>query len=82
MERRARIHMRMADTDEITGESSPGTDETGSWFPVPDESGLPSDLRGLFAKARGRLGFVPNVFRVYAFRLYEGGPGVSTMSAC
>ena len=46
-----------------------GTDrETGSWFPVPDETELPSDLRGLFAKARERLGFVPNVFRVYAFR--------------
>jgi uncharacterized peroxidase-related enzyme len=42
--------------------------ETGSWFPVPDEVDLPSDLRGLFAKARERLGFVPNVFRVYAFR--------------
>jgi uncharacterized peroxidase-related enzyme len=42
--------------------------ETGSWFPVPAESGLPSDLRRLFAKARERLGFVPNVFRVYAFR--------------
>ena len=42
--------------------------EVGSWFPVPDESALPSDLRGLFAKARDRLGFVPNVFRVYAFR--------------
>jgi uncharacterized peroxidase-related enzyme len=42
--------------------------ETGSWFPVPDEAELPSDLRGLFAKARERLGFVPNVFRVYAFR--------------
>lgn len=42
--------------------------DTGSWFPVPDESELPSDLRGLFAKARERLGFVPNVFRVYSFR--------------
>jgi uncharacterized peroxidase-related enzyme len=42
--------------------------ETGSWFPVPDEASLPADLRGLFAKARERLGFVPNVFRVYAFR--------------
>ncbi|MBV9366636.1 MAG: peroxidase-related enzyme [Solirubrobacterales bacterium] len=42
--------------------------ETGSWFPVPDESDLPDGLRGLFAKARERLGFVPNVFRVYAFR--------------
>jgi uncharacterized peroxidase-related enzyme len=42
--------------------------ETGSWFPVPDEAQAPPDLRGLFAKARERLGFVPNVFRVYAFR--------------
>jgi len=43
-------------------------ESTGSWFPVPDEASLPADLRGLFAKARERLGFVPNVFRVYAFR--------------
>lgn len=42
--------------------------ETGSWFPVPAEHELPEGLRGLFAKARERLGFVPNVFRVYAFR--------------
>ena len=42
-------------------------EETGSWFPVPDEDELPDGLRGLFAKARERLGFVPNVFRVYAF---------------
>ncbi len=41
---------------------------TGSWFPVPDESELPPGLQGLFAKARDRLGFVPNVFRVYSFR--------------
>ena len=41
---------------------------TGSWFPVPAEAQLPDDLRGLFGKARERLGFVPNVFRVYAFR--------------
>ncbi|MGA2014304.1 MAG: peroxidase-related enzyme [Solirubrobacteraceae bacterium] len=47
---------------------SDSADETGSWFPVPEEAQLPADLRGLFAKARGRLGFVPNVFRVYAFR--------------
>lgn len=42
--------------------------DTGSWFPVPDEADLPDGLRGLFAKARERLGFVPNVFRVWAFR--------------
>jgi uncharacterized peroxidase-related enzyme len=42
--------------------------QTGSWFPIPDEGELPSDLQRLFAKARERLGFVPNVFRVYSFR--------------
>lgn len=41
---------------------------TGSWFPVPDEDTLPPGLQKLFAKARERLGFVPNVFRVYSFR--------------
>ena len=45
-----------------------GHDDTGSSFPVPDESALPGNLEGLFAKARERLGFVPNVFRVYAYR--------------
>jgi len=47
------------------------TDEqavVGSWFPVPPLDDLPGDLRGLFAKARERLGFVPNVFRTYSFR--------------
>jgi uncharacterized peroxidase-related enzyme len=39
-----------------------------SWFPVPAEDELPDDLRSLFAKAQANLGFVPNVFRVYAFR--------------
>ena len=42
--------------------------DTGSWFPVPEERDLPEGLRGLFAKARENLGFVPNVFRVWAFR--------------
>jgi uncharacterized peroxidase-related enzyme len=41
---------------------------TGSWFPVPTDDELGDGLSGLFAKARERLGFVPNVFRVYAFR--------------
>jgi len=40
----------------------------GSFFPVPDEAALPERLQGLFAKAREALGFVPNVFRAYAFR--------------
>jgi uncharacterized peroxidase-related enzyme len=41
---------------------------TGSWFPVPEETTLPERLAGLFARAREQLGFVPNVFRVYAYR--------------
>jgi uncharacterized peroxidase-related enzyme len=41
---------------------------TGSHFDVPDESELPEGLAKLFAKARERLGFVPNVFRVYSYR--------------
>ena len=43
-------------------------DDTGSWFPVPEEADLPADLQGLFRTARENLGMVPNVFRVYAFR--------------
>ena len=39
-----------------------------SWFPVPAEADLPDDLRKLFARARERLGFVPNVFRAWSFR--------------
>jgi hypothetical protein len=48
--------------------SAADADRVGSWFPVPDERDLLDDLRGLFAKARERIGFVPNVFRAYAFR--------------
>ena len=44
------------------------TDDVGSLFPVPQERELPEDLRKLFAKLRERLGFVPNVFRTFAFR--------------
>jgi len=43
-------------------------DAAVSWFPVPDESELPQNLQKLFAKARERLGFVPNVFRTFSFR--------------
>jgi uncharacterized peroxidase-related enzyme len=43
-------------------------EETISWFPVPGEEELPENLRKLFNKARERIGFVPNVFRVFSFR--------------
>src|SRR5215213_6963634 len=61
-----------------------------SWFPVPDEADLPPDLQGLFRAARERIGFVPNVFRTYAYRpervsawfahfklLHEATPGLT-----
>jgi uncharacterized peroxidase-related enzyme len=38
------------------------------FFRIPDESELPERLQGLFAKARGTIGFVPNVFRSYSVR--------------
>lgn len=43
-------------------------DNAISLFPVPDEADLDPDLQKLFATARERLGLVPNVFRVMAFR--------------
>jgi uncharacterized peroxidase-related enzyme len=39
-----------------------------SWYPVPDTEDLPEDLAKLFAKAQSNLGFVPNVFRAFAYR--------------
>jgi uncharacterized peroxidase-related enzyme len=53
-------------TDGQTGASAKAA--TGSHFDVPDEAELPEGLQKLFAKARERLGFVPNVFRVYSYR--------------
>ncbi len=54
------------------------------------EADLPPELQGLFRKAREKIGFVPNVFRTYAFRperlsawfahfrlLHEETPGLS-----
>lgn len=39
-----------------------------SWYPVPSDDELPEDLQKLFGKARANLGFVPNVFRAFAYR--------------
>ncbi len=44
------------------------SEERISWFPVPDEDQMPDNLRGLFNKAREKIGFAPNVFRIYSFR--------------
>lgn len=38
------------------------------WFAIPDEADLDEDLQKLFAKAREKIGFVPNVFVVYTVR--------------
>jgi uncharacterized peroxidase-related enzyme len=45
--------------------------ETGTrlaWLHVPDEEELPDEVRSLYARAREKLGFVPNVLRVWALR--------------
>lgn len=41
---------------------------TTPFFPIPTDDELPDNLRSLFTKAREKLGFVPNVFRSYAYR--------------
>jgi uncharacterized peroxidase-related enzyme len=43
-------------------------DERISWFPVLEEAELDEPERKLFAKAGEVIGFVPNVFRTYAWR--------------
>ncbi len=40
-----------------------------SWFPVPERDELPDDVAKLFAKAESAIGFVPNVFQAFAFRV-------------
>jgi uncharacterized peroxidase-related enzyme len=64
-----------ADTDHWTirrnrtmAKSTSAGEERISWFPVPSEDQLPDNLRGLFNKAKEKIGFTPNVFRVYSFR--------------
>ena len=44
------------------------TDETFSWFPIANQDQLAPEVRALFEKAQERLGFVPNVFRTWAWR--------------
>lgn len=39
-----------------------------TWLRIPDEADLPPDARGLFDAPREKLGFVPNVLRLYALR--------------
>jgi len=66
-------------------------DERISWFPVLTDDELDEPERKLFAKAAEVIGFVPNVFRTYAWRperfrawfahfktVMEGTPGLSS----
>ena len=39
-----------------------------SWLRVPDDADLPPEVQALFEAPRERLGFVPNVLRLYALR--------------
>ena len=39
-----------------------------SWLRVPTEDEVPAAVKKLWEKPRERLGFVPNVLRVYALR--------------
>lgn len=71
------------------GEGNAG-EERISWFPVPADDELEEPEQKLFAKAREKIGFVPNVFRAYAWRperfrawfahfksVMDGTPGLS-----
>ncbi len=40
-----------------------------SWYPVAERHELPEDVSKLFAKAEAALGFVPNVFSAFTFRV-------------
>jgi uncharacterized peroxidase-related enzyme len=40
-----------------------------SWYPVPERDELPDDVAKLFAKAESVLGFVPNVFQAFSYRV-------------
>lgn len=43
-------------------------DEHISWFPVADRETLSEEARALFDQVEEKLGFVPNVFRAFAWR--------------
>ena len=43
-------------------------DERIAWLPIAEAAPADPDVRGLFERAQERLGFIPNVFKVYAAR--------------
>ncbi|MGI8552361.1 MAG: peroxidase-related enzyme [Dehalococcoidia bacterium] len=48
--------------------SADATKELISWFPVLDDRQMDPDVRSLCERARANSGFIPNVFRAYAWR--------------
>ena len=44
------------------------TDEQIAWLPIAEGDSPDPDVRSLFERAREKLGFIPNVFKVYAAR--------------
>jgi uncharacterized peroxidase-related enzyme len=53
---------------QINSNSYKSHNQSITWLTIPGEDSLDEDLQKLFGKAREKLGFVPNVFRVYAAR--------------
>jgi uncharacterized peroxidase-related enzyme len=43
-------------------------DDRLTWLRVPDEGDLPAEVSALYEAPREKLGFVPNVLRLYALR--------------
>jgi uncharacterized peroxidase-related enzyme len=48
--------------------AAPPHTERLSWLTVPPEDEAPPEVEALFAKPREKLGFVPNVLRLFALR--------------
>jgi uncharacterized peroxidase-related enzyme len=51
----------------MAGHTENGGDRI-AWVRVPEEADLPEEVRSLFARAREKLGFVPNVLRFWSLR--------------
>jgi len=47
---------------------TPHTTERIAWLPVAAEAPDDADIHALYARAREKLGFIPNVFQLYATR--------------
>jgi uncharacterized peroxidase-related enzyme len=54
--------------NDLSGGAPPDREERISWLALPEENALDEDLKKLFARAREKLGFVPNVFAGYMVR--------------